>query len=451
MSYTNKQEELLRSLDHIDPDMISGAVRRIDEKKSRANTVQRKRSMVWKIAPLAACLVLICLAIPAITSLIGQQGPPTIIIEHDSHTPPTDLRANDTDIRVETETADVYDGSRGLLYEVNEDGTEATLIGFGDCTDETVYVATHFNGLPVTKMYYKAYWEADDVSTEEKYYFSNRYLKKLVISDTVKTIDNYFIKLCQNIEGVYFGASVERISFISFSLGYGENFSTVEVSDANPYYSDNGGCIVDMRTKTLVLAGKDAVIPADGSVEVIGMRAFHNHDMEQIVIPEGVKIIDRSAFMNCLKLKSVVLPASLEELWPHAFAHCDSLEVFDLNGFTYLPESVLWWSPNLKEIKGSENLVSIGENALSQSGLRKISLGTCLKKIDVSAFSFYRYDKSILINYAGTEAEWNAVEKILDWNYRSDCLSVQCKDATIIPEAYMEGGGPRDPEQNTNQ
>ena len=451
MNSSENKEKLLRSLDYIDPAMISGAVRRIEEKKSYVKTAQRRHSTVWKFAPLAAaCLVLVCLAIPAITSPIGQERPPTVIIEHDSHAPQTDLRANDTNINAETEIADVYDGSRGLLYEVNEDGTEATLIGFGDCTDEIVYVATHFNGLPVTKMYYKAYWEADDVSAEEKYYFSNRFLKKLVISDTVKTIDKYFIMLCQNIESVYFGAGVERISFISFSAGYGENFSTVKVSDTNPYYTENGGCIIDLRTKTLVLAGKDAVIPADGSVEVIGMRAFHGHDMEQIVIPEGIKIIERNAFMNCLNLKSVVLPASLEELLPHAFAHCDSLEVFDLNGFTYLPESVLWWSPSLKEIKGSENLVIIGEYALSLSGLRKISLGTCLEKIDVSAFSFYQYDKSILIDFVGTETEWNAVEKVLDWNYRSDCLTVQCKDATIIPDAYMEVGGPRDSEQNAN-
>ncbi len=448
MNSSKKKEKLLLSLDYIDPDMISGAVRRIDEKKNCAQITQRKHSMVWKIAPLvAACLVLLCLAIPA---LIGQPEPPTIVIEHDTHIPQTDLRANNTNINVETEIADIYDGSRGLLYKVNEDGTEATLIGFGDCTDEVVYVATHFNGLPVTKMYYEAYWEADDVSTEEQYYFSNRYLKKLVISDTVKTIDNYFIKLCQNIESVYYGASVERIGFLGFSMGYGENFSTVEVSDANPYYSDIGGCIVDLRTKTLVLATEGAVIPDDGSVEVIGLRAFHNLDMEQIVIPEGVKVIDSGAFMNCLNLKSVVLPTSLEELYPTAFAHCDALEVFDLNGFTYLPEGVLWWSPSLKEIRGSENLVSIGERALSQSGLSKIALGTCLEKIDASAFGFYRYDKSILIDYAGTEAEWNDIEKILDWNYRSDCLTVKCKDATITPEAYMEAGGPRDPEQNTN-
>ena len=35
MSYTDKQEKLLRSLDYVDPEMIAGAVARIDEKKSR--------------------------------------------------------------------------------------------------------------------------------------------------------------------------------------------------------------------------------------------------------------------------------------------------------------------------------------------------------------------------------------------------------------------------------
>ena len=45
MNYTDKQDELLRSLDFVDPAMISGAVRRIDEKKSRVAVTKKKTNL----------------------------------------------------------------------------------------------------------------------------------------------------------------------------------------------------------------------------------------------------------------------------------------------------------------------------------------------------------------------------------------------------------------------
>ncbi len=56
--------------------------------------------------------------------------------------------------------------------------------------------------------------------------------------------------------------------------------------------------------------------------------------VEEWVIPEGVRIIDSSAFGNCMNVKRVVLPSTLEEIGNRAFASCGKLTEVVWNGCT---------------------------------------------------------------------------------------------------------------------
>lgn len=373
MNSIEKKEKLLRSIDYIDPGMISGAVRRIDEKKSRVKTSQRKNSMVWKFVPLAAaCLVLICFAIPMVT----------LVTEYQEYVTPTGVYADNSGIEVET--APVYDGSRGLLYEVNEDGTEAYCVGWGSCTDEVVYIASNYNGLPVTSVYNKAYKDASRIPFGHNY--NSKYVKKLVISDTVIYVGKEFIRQCPNIESIYFGASVEHIPTLFWNSGYGENFATVEVSPDNPNYSSKGNCIVDLRLGQLVLATPTTVIPDDGSVVMIGQSSFGSarYGLTSIVIPEGVKIIEDHAFGSCMKLESVKLPDSLEFIESSAFNFCASLKTLEIGA----------------------NLRSIDQNTF-----HKMYCPT--------------------IYYKGTLAEWEAIAKTTSGNAKSPARVI-CTDGETL-------------------
>jgi hypothetical protein len=360
MSYTDKQQELLRSLDYVEPEMIAGAVRRIDEKKSRVAVTKKKTNLFLKLAPaIAACLVLLTIALPTAN----------LITEYQEYTPP--LFGVDGS-GAEVEATPEYDGSRGLLYEINEDGTEAFCTGWGTCTDEVVYIASHYDGLPVTSVYNKGFLEASKITADHP--FQNKYVKKLVISDTVVYVEKEFIRQCPNIESVYFGASVEYIPTLPWPVGYGENFATVEVSPNNPYYSSKGNCVVDLRIKELVLATPTTVIPDDGSVEIIGWWSFCSakNGLTSIVIPEGVKIISASAFTLCMKLESVTLPDSLEFIETGAFDFCASLKTLTIGA----------------------NLRSIDQNTFHQ-----------------------KYCP--VIYFKGTVAEWEAIAKTISGNAKS--------------------------------
>jgi len=372
---TNKNDKLIfEASGHLDDDLISEVLGKYEAKKSATHNRFTKMNRGIKIAvAAAACLAILAVAIPTAT----------LVIEHGEYTPPAVGAENSG---VELESSPEHDGSKGLIYEVNEDGKTVSFVSYGTCTDEVVYIASTYNGMPVTEMHNVAYWEATYIPYDHD--FNSKYVKRLVISDTVQIVDSECIRQCPNIESVYYGASVARIRHLTFNGGYGDNFSTVEVSPNNPYYSDKGNCIVDLRTKTLVLATPTTVIPDDGSVEIIGFMAFCSaKSITSIVIPEGVKVIDHGAFKSCYELESIKLP--------------DSLEVIELSAFGTCPE------------------------------LKTLELGTNLKAFNQTIFHKMYCPK---LYYKGTVEQWLAVAKPLNSNV-SLSIPVVCTDGESLSNA----------------
>ena len=373
----NKNDKLIfEASGHLDDDLISEVLGKYEAKKSVTQNRFAKMNRGIKIAvAIAACLVLLAVAVPTAT----------IVIERGEYTPPTVGAENSG---VEVESSPEHDGSKGLIYEVNEDGKTVSFVSFGTCTDEVVYIASTYNGMPVTEMHNVAYWEAEYIPADHG--FNSKYVKRLVISDTVQIVDFECIRQCPNIESVYYGASVARIRALPFNGGYGKNFAKVEVSPNNPNYSDKGNCIVDLRTKTLVLATPTTVIPDDGSVEIIGDSSFASaRSITSIVIPEGVKVIDHAAFRSCMDLESVTLPDSLEVIESSAFDFCQSLKT--------------------------------------------LVLGTNLKAFSNKVFHKMYCPK---LYYKGTVAEWEAVNKTPYGNGSHDIsIPVICTDGESLSNA----------------
>lgn len=69
----------------------------------------------------------------------------------------------------------------------------------------------------------------------------------------------------------------------------------------------------------------------------IGYQAFQGSELEQVVIPDSVKILGitnlatEGAFEDCEKLTSVVLGAGLQKLGGSEFQNCTSLVSVDLS------------------------------------------------------------------------------------------------------------------------
>lgn len=78
------------------------------------------------------------------------------------------------------------------------------------------------------------------------------------------------------------------------------------------------------------------------SVQRIG--AFGNNKTLEIVICEGVEVIEESAFLNCGKLHTVVLGDNLKELGDVAFYNCKSLtELYIAPSLTEITEEIYYY------------------------------------------------------------------------------------------------------------
>ena len=64
---------------------------------------------------------------------------------------------------------------------------------------------------------------------------------------------------------------------------------------------------------------------ADHQAEWIGAEAFAGQSkLEEVVLGEGIRVIETKAFYRCENLKKLVLPESLEEIGDSAFLGCGS-------------------------------------------------------------------------------------------------------------------------------
>ena len=90
-------------------------------------------------------------------------------------------------------------------------------------------------------------------------------------------------------------------------------------------------------------------------------------DIEEVVIPEGAKKIQKSMFFNCRELKNIYLPDTIEEIEDFAFADCVKLEEISFKGKT-----------NLRKIG-----ISAFENCKS---LDKVDIPKYVEKLEASSF-----------------------------------------------------------------
>ena len=323
----NEKKRLLESIEYIDDAMISDTMSRVKTDSVTVGKPSSKRHMIWikQVSALAACALLLGAIIPIISFVSKNTNPfggfgaganpgveetkpkvETTEVLEETEPPATEPEA--------TEIVPDEHGTPGLIYVINEDGASASFVGYGDSTDEKVYVASVYEGLPVTQMVYveKDVSNFKDQNSGE----DNIYVKHIIISDTVEYVESEAINMCTYLESVHFGASVSEIKgSIYYNRDRGRSFNRITVSPENQYYTEKGNCLIRIADKVLLCGFADSVIPDDGSVVEIGSTAFFNKPgLTSVVVPEGVIKIRNGAFKNNYELVSVSLPLSIKNI-----------------------------------------------------------------------------------------------------------------------------------------
>ena len=94
------------------------------------------------------------------------------------------------------------------------------------------------------------------------------------------------------------------------------------------------------------------------------------------------------------------------------------------NGFGYLSAQKITLPDGFKEIHVGFDMCMYVKRIVLPASITKIE-----GEILVSCISLTKID------YAGTEAQWNAISKDSRWNYKAPALTISCKDGFIdIPK-----------------
>jgi len=221
--------------------------------------------------------------------------------------------------------------SAGLVYTLKSDNTYE-LSSKGSCSDTRIVIPEVYKEKAVTSIAASVF-QYDAKITEVIFpktlttigasaFMSCTALTTLTFADGLTTIGANAFSGCVALETVSLPKTVSSINATAFINCAG--LSELTVDYANPNYSSQDNCVIEIATNKLVLGCKNSVIPA--TVTVIGNSAFYGcSGLTEITIPDTVTTIEASAFRTCTALKTVTVGTGLTTVGIAAFGGASAI------------------------------------------------------------------------------------------------------------------------------
>lgn len=125
------------------------------------------------------------------------------------------------------------------------------------------------------------------------------------------------------------------------------------------------------------------------SLKVIGEKTFfYCERLKTVKFSKNLEAIKEDAFGKCFSLKDITLPDSIKEIQKGAFYSCDSLQSINIpKSLKKIEKMAFSYCNELDNIFIPENIETIGDSAFySCKGLNNIKIAEGVKNIDTSAF-----------------------------------------------------------------
>lgn len=119
------------------------------------------------------------------------------------------------------------------------------------------------------------------------------------------------------------------------------------------------------------------VIKIPAKVTVIGDYAFYRSDVEEVILPNGLKTIGEAAFYQCSRLKKISFPEKLERIKHFAFKSCIALESVDFPKEMLYIESSAFENSGLKHVTLPKKMIHHdrnGENIFAETALETVNI-----------------------------------------------------------------------------
>lgn len=137
-------------------------------------------------------------------------------------------------------------------------------------------------------------------------------LRSITIPEGVKTIGSEVFINCSSLTSIVLPGSLEKLGRHSFEGCSGLTSLTVLSRNLKVIYG--------------VFYGLDNITSLTLCCKEVGDESFNeSSELKNVVLEEGVELIDTQAFYHCDKLTSIDLPSSLKTINSAAFARCPNL------------------------------------------------------------------------------------------------------------------------------
>ena len=192
-----------------------------------------------------------------------------------------------------------------------------------------------------------------------------RSLRSVVIPDSVLGIGTNAFQYCQALKNMAIPQSVTNIGTRAFTgCSSMENFS---VDVANGFYTSWEGMLLTKDAETLIRGnmGNDGEVVIPDGVKVIDEFAFDDLlGLEYVTIPSSVTTIGDSAFEECWNLTQISIPNSVKTIGTRVFFRCMSLTSVTLpNSLTTIGSEVFAGGHSLTSIEIPRGVTEIGFDA----------------------------------------------------------------------------------------
>ena len=196
---------------------------------------------------------------------------------------------------------------------------------------------------------------------------------------------------------------------------FDEATGAIALKDADSYYHSNAERYLGLKALVIpsTYNGKE--------VKQIGIRYYENDydrvghimginnlaDVNTIVIPSSVEILNELSFAGCISVKNIIIPDSVTTIGRSAFSGCSGLTNITIpNSIKSIEEGIFQGCSQLTDITIPNSVTSIGNSAFSScSGLSNITIPDSVTNIGSYAFSGCSGLKNITISNSVTSIE----------------------------------------------